>query len=146
MNIQLIQYGHPLWNQIITYASNCSWKAGKSLAKRMMSNEFSDKERVIAAVEDTEIVGFAAFLETDGLDETTTYTPFVGYIFVDEKYRGKRISSKMLDVASEYAKSLAYTSLYVVSGEVGLYEKFGFKCIDTCLVHGREEQLFKRNL
>ncbi len=146
MNIELITCKHPLWEKMIEYAGNCSWKAGASLAKRMASNDFEEHERVIVVMDANEIAGFGALLENDGLDEVYRYTPFLGYVFVDEKYRGQRISAKIVEVASEYAKVLGYLALYVVSGEVGLYEKYGFTCIDTCLVHGRKEQIYKREL
>ena len=44
-------------------------------------------------------------------------------VFVDEKYRGKRISEQKTDQATKYAKGLGYRKLFIMSGEQGLYEK-----------------------
>ncbi len=50
-----------------------------------------------------------------------------GFVFVDEKCRGKRISEKLISTASEYAYNCGYENVYILSGEKGLYEKYGFK-------------------
>ena len=33
--ISVMTYGHPLWDKTISFAENCSWKAGPYLAKMM---------------------------------------------------------------------------------------------------------------
>lgn len=70
MEIQLIQYGHPLWEKTITYAETCSWKAGPVLAERMLKNDFLDWERIAVAVDQESVAGFCAFLEKDELPES----------------------------------------------------------------------------
>ena len=37
-----------LRNAVISYAENCSWRAGKELARLMRRNEFKDWEKVFA--------------------------------------------------------------------------------------------------
>lgn len=49
MEIVLIRQNHPFWNKTISFAENCSWKAGSALAKMMRNNSFLDWERVIVA-------------------------------------------------------------------------------------------------
>ena len=147
MDINLMTYGHPLWDEIILFAENCSWKAGPYLAKRMRDNDFEETERVIVAAENNKPVAYCTFSLRDELPETSEYTPFIGFMFVDEKSRGKRLSEKLIEVATEYAKSIGYETIYILSGETLLYEKYGFvKISDEETVYGTVDQLFQRRL
>ena len=120
-------YAHPLWEKTIAFAENCSWRAGKFLANMMRENSFSDIER------------------EDALPGNSEYTPFIGFVFVDENSRGKRVSEKMIGEACKYAKDIGYEAMYIVSGEHGLYEKYGFEKIDELeTIYGDVDQLFKR--
>jgi predicted N-acetyltransferase YhbS len=140
-------YGHPLWDETIIFAENCSWKAGPYLAKRMRNNEFEETERVIVALENNKPVAYCTFSLRDELPEISEYTPFIGFLFVDEKSRGKRLSEKLIEVASEYAKSIGYETIYILSGETLLYEKYGFvKISDEETVYGTVDQLFQKRL
>ena len=143
MEIQMMQKGHSLWDKTISYAQSCSWKAGPCLAERMKANAFKDWERVVVAVENETIIGYCAFSERDELPEEYAYSPFIGFVYVDERHRGKRISEKMIQQIISYAKSIGYQTVYITSGEQGLYEKYGFEKLDDFLtIYGTEEQLF----
>ena len=147
MEIQMMQKGHSLWDKTISYAQSCSWKAGPCLAERMKANAFKDWERVVVAVENETIVGFCTFTERDELSEEYDYSPFIGYVFVDERHRGKRISEKMIQQILSYAKSIGYLTVYIMSGEQGLYEKYGFeKMGDYPTMYGATDQLFRIRL
>ena len=143
MEIQMIQKGHILWDKTISFAQSCSWKAGPYLADRMKVNSFKDWERVIVAVENEAIVGYCTLLERDELSEEYDYSPFIGFVFVDERHRGKRISEKMIQQTLSYAKSIGYRTVYIMSGEHGLYEKYSFEKIgDFHTIYGTTDQLF----
>ena len=140
-------YDHPLWDKAISFAENCSWKAGVYLAKMMRNKEFSEAERVLIAIEDDEIIGYCTFAMKDELSDDAEYTPFVGFVFVDEESRGKRVSERMINAASDYARSIGYEKIYIMSGEQGLYEKYGFvKIGDFKTRYGTEDQLFQKTL
>ena len=143
MEIQMMQKGHDLWDKTILFAQSCSWKAGHSLAERMKLNIFKDWERVVVAVENETIAGYCTFSERDELSEEYDYSPFIGFVFVDEQHRGKRISEKMIQKILSYAKSIGYQTVYIMSGEQGLYEKYGFEKIgDFHTIYGTTDQLF----
>ena len=147
MEITLIHQGHPLWEKTIAYAESCPWRAGPFLAKMMRRNGFLPWERVVAAREDERIIGFCTFTGKDELPDTYPYSPFVGFVFVDEGYRGRRISERMIAAAAAYAKELNYETLYLMSGERGLYEKYGFEKIgDFLTIFGTTDQLFQKRL
>ena len=77
MEINLIKCGDSLWNETITYADKCSWKAGPFLAKMMRDNAFRDPERVIVAVEEGRIIGYCTFVMKDELPDDYEYSPFI---------------------------------------------------------------------
>lgn len=144
-HIQIMQKGDICWDKTIALAERCSWHAGATLAEKMRRNDFSDTERVVAAVIDDEVAGFCTFALTDELSAEYGFTPFCGFVFVDEEHRGKRLSEKMIDAVSDYAASLGYEKLYIMSGEVGLYEKYGSTRLgDYMTIYRTTDGLFVR--
>ena len=134
---------HPLWERTIRFAQGCSWRAGPYLAKMMRENRFQPWERVIAATVNGEPAGFCTLTEHDELPDDAGFRPFVGFVFVDERFRGFRLSERMIGAAMRCAAALGYEKIYLMSGEKGLYEKYGFEKIgDYETVNGTVDQLF----
>jgi predicted N-acetyltransferase YhbS len=125
MEIKAIRPGDDLWQKTIEYALECSWKAGPFLAKAMKENKFSDWERVFVVVTEERVIGFCTMTKTDCIPDVSYY-PFIGFVFVDENYRGNRISEKLINFVINYAKKLDFRNIYLVSNQVNLYEKYGF--------------------
>ena len=145
--IEILTFTHPLWQKTISFAETCSWRAGTALAQKMRANDFAQNERVIIAIEKDEIAGFCTFSNKDELPLQYDFTPFIGFLFVDEKYRGHRLSSKLIDAACNLAKTQGFTTIHVMSGEVGLYEKYGFEKLgDYATIYGTTDQLFSKSL
>ena len=66
---------------------------------------------------------------------------------MEEGSRGHRISENMISCASEYAKTLGFQAVYLMSGERGLYEKCRFEKIgDFETIWGTVYQLFQQVL
>lgn len=132
----------PLWPKLIHYARSCSWSAGIHLAKQMTAGAFTGWQRVFAARCGDQIAGYCTFSETDCL-KNAPYRPYIGFVFVGEPYRGRRVSQKMIQTALDYAAQLGFKQVYLVSDHVGLYEKYGFVKIDARLdVWGNPESVF----
>ena len=129
MTIQPLVFGDALWEAVADYADNCSWHAGKLLAEQMRAHSFQTWERVFAAVEDKQIAGYCTFTEQDCIPDVP-YTPYIGFVFVGEEYRGHRLSEKMIRCAMAYAREQGFDKIYIVTDHVNLYEKFGFVKID----------------
>lgn len=143
IEIYLMTAGHKYWEETIFLAENCSWKAGSYLAEKMKKNEFKEWERVCAICVNGKVVGFSTLAEKDELPKQYDFTPFIGFVFVDEQYRGKRLSEKMIQRIIAYAKEFDYEKIYVMSGEIGLYEKYGFEKVgDYETIYGSIDQLF----
>ena len=135
MKIQIITKDNPLWDKLIDYAAGCSWHGGGFLAEDMKNNHFQDWERVIVATEPCpktekdQIAGFATVAKTDVIN-LVSYTPYIGYVFVDEAFRGSRLSQRMINFAMAYLKEVGFQEVYLVSNHENLYEKYGFTVID----------------
>ena len=143
IEIHLMTKEHKYWKETISLAERCSWKAGAFLAKKMQENAWKEWERVCAVCVNGKVAGFATFTEKDELPGQYDFTPFIGFVFVDGLYRGRRLSEIMIQSIISYAKELGYEKVYIMSGEIGLYEKYGFvKLGDYETIYGYMEQLF----
>ena len=146
MEINIITPSDALWGQVITCAESCSWRGTQFLVDQMKQGRIHGWERVLVAVEDGKIAGFCAVCEHDCIPDVT-YTPFVTTLFVEEEYRGHRLSQRLIETAVEYLRTLDFDAAYLLSDHVGLYEKYGFSVIDKCPTPwGKEEQIFRRIL
>ena len=135
-----------LWSKVRNYAGQCSWRAGKALADAMDRHVFCDWERVIAAFDGENICGYCTVAKTDCIPDVP-YTPYIGFLFVDEAYRGNRLSQQMIRYAMEYLKSVGFDVVYLVSDHVNLYEKYGFQVIDRKIAPwGSEEKIYMQKI
>jgi len=147
-NIEIKELSHNdlLWDKVAGYAKNCSWKAGATLSKLMKNNDFSDLERVFVAFSGDEIAGYCTLSESDCIPNVP-YTPYISFVFVDKLFRGNRISEKLCSRVIEYAKSIGFERVYLISDHVNLYEKYGFIKIDEKLAPwGTMETIFMRTI
>ena len=146
MQIKVITPSDPMWNKVKEYARNSSWSAGRFLAKSMDDGAFSEWERVIAALDEDEICGYCTVTKTDCIPDVE-YTPYIGFLFVGEEYRGNRLSQKMIEFAMKYLKSVGFENVYLVSDHENLYEKYGFQVIDKKTAFwGVEEKIYRKRL
>ena len=121
------------------------------LAEKMKANDFENNERVLVALHGDEAAAFCTFTNRDELPKEYGFGPFIGFLFVAEKYRGtaclkkkKKKKKKMLNAASNVAREQGFSTIYLMSGEVGLYEKYGFiKVGDYKTIYGSVDQLFQ---
>lgn len=145
--IHLMTTEHTYWKETISLAEKCFWKAGSFLARKMQENEFKEWERVCAICVNGKVAGFSTFTESDELSEQYDFTPFIGFVFVDEQFRGKRLSEMMIQSIISYAKEIGYEKVYIMSGELGLYEKYGFVKLDNYeTIYGSVDQLFVQTI
>ena len=129
MEIRFLEKGGMLWNELKEYATNCSWDAGKYLAKDMDDGYFTDWQGVFAVIDEGKICGFCNVIKEDCVPGKP-YTPYIGYVFVGEEHRGQRLSGKMIDKANEYLKGVGFDRTYLISSHNGLYEKYGYTPFD----------------
>jgi predicted N-acetyltransferase YhbS len=130
MEIRKLTIQDEYYNKTIEMANHCSWGAGPHLARRMKGQQFSDFECPFVAIEKGEVVGYCTLTKTDFIPNCP-YTPWIGFVFVDEHHRGKRISQQMIQHVLEYAKQQGFKKVYLSTEEENLYEKYDFVYIDT---------------
>ena len=110
-------------------ADRCSWRAGPLLAEKMKKNDFKEWERVCAACVGGKVAGFCIVAEQDELPENYP------------------LSEGMIREAAAYVSTLGHQKLYIMSGEIGLYEKYGFvKLGEYETIYGDVDQLFVMEL
>ena len=144
MNIVSINSKDNLWNKLVNYADSCNWEAWPLLAQKMNENKFLNWEKIFVATENNDIIWFCTFTKEDWIPDCD-YSPFVWFMFVDEQYRWNRISEQMINVVEDYAKTLNFEKLYIVSDHKWLYEKYWFeKCDEKIDELGRVETIFFR--
>ncbi len=145
MRIKPITNKDPLRNDLIEYAKVCKREAWPVLAERM-KNSFLDRERIFITTNNEKIIWFCSFTKEDWIPDCN-YSPFVWFIFVDESHRWKRVSEKMINSVEEYAKTLNFKKLYIVSDHKELYEKYWFeKCDEKADDLWRIETIFYRDI
>ncbi len=147
LHFEMLQSTDDKWLEMADKIAQVSWRAGQSLADKMRSNHFSDWEVVMVGLAETEeIACFCTISKEDGLLDSTL-TPFIGYVFVSENCRGQRVSEKLLTQAESYLKEIGFGEVHVVSGEIGLYEKYGYRALTQSeTVHGAVETVFVKEL
>ncbi len=146
MDLKMITSSDRLWSVVRDYAKGCSWRAGRSLAVAMENNEFKEWERVIVALDNEKICGYCTVARTDCIPDVC-YTPYIGYLFVGEEYRGNRLSQKLIGYAMDYLKSVGFDKVHIVSDHENLYEKYGFDIIDRKIAPwGSEEKIYMQKL
>ena len=146
MTFELLTASSEKWNSLIRYAEACPWGAGMALAQAMKNNAFTDWERVLAALDGEKICGYCTIAKTDCIPDVS-YMPYIGFLFVDEACRGRRISQQMIQYAMGYLKTLGFPAVYLVSDHENLYEKYGFRVIDRKKAFwGPEEKIYIHDL
>lgn len=130
MEICAFAPGESGWNCLACYGEQCSWGAGKNMAAWMRSDAPLPWERAFAAMDQGRICGYCTLAAQDCVPELP-YTPFVGYVFVEESRRGRRLSERLIRAALGEARRLGYAAAYLISDHRGLYEKYGFVPVDA---------------
>lgn len=129
MAFRLLTANDADWLGAAEFARICSWRAGTMLADFMEQGHFSDWERVLIAKDGDKIAGFCTVQKRDCIPGLS-YTPYISTLFVAEPYRGRRLSERLIDHASNYLKALGFHRVYLISDHIGLYEKYGFQVVD----------------
>lgn len=119
------------WHTLADYAQECSWRAGGTFARKLRENDFHPHDRVFALVEDGwRLAGFCALCREDWIPDCP-YSPWCSYVFVDEDRRGQGNVGLLLSACIQEARRQGFETVYVCSDHVGLYEKYGFRRMES---------------
>ncbi len=88
-----------------------------------------------------QIVAGMGVIENDFHDRKDL-TPNVCAVYTEEKYRGKGIAGKLLNMTVEDMRKAGITPLYLLTDHIGFYEKYGWEFY--CMVQGDGEPEMSR--
>jgi GNAT superfamily N-acetyltransferase len=132
---------------IIVWAKTWDWGVGEILAARLESNDFEDFETAFAATVGGKYAGLCVLEKTDDYGTDINYSPFITAVYVDPKFRSRHFTEKLLDAACDYARTLGFPAVYLISNEHGLYEKYGFEVFEqTVTITGGTEPVYRKLL
>ena len=136
IEIQKVDKNTCLADNLLNFVENFSWLDVKEHTVRVIQNwEFEDWETPFVAMSDGCIVGMVTIMKSDYYPLPEIF-PWISTLFVSERFRGNRISGKLIDFANEYAKALGFDKTYIPSEHVGLYEKYGYSYIKDIVNYG----------
>lgn len=119
-----------LTKDLICYAKTCSFQGtGSYLAELLSDSAFEDYERVYAAIRGQKIIGFAAILK-ESCVENDDCSPWLDFLFVEEKYRNQRIGLALIREICGYARNIGFDFLYLCTlSHIEYYKKAGFEVL-----------------
>ncbi|UCB42273.1 MAG: GNAT family N-acetyltransferase [Dehalococcoidales bacterium] len=89
------------------------------------------------------IIGFYQLIEQE-LIERKDLSRWITCVFVDERERGKRLSSFLLEHGRAEAGKLGYSKVYLTTDHIQFYEKFGFREIGLDkFIWGRPTKIYE---
>ncbi len=146
-SIQKVDKGTVLADELLSFVSNSSWNDVKEHMIKLISNwEFTDWEGVFVAKADGKIIGMTSVMKEDYYPMPELY-PWVSCIYVDEEYRGQRVSGKLIDHANQYLRNLGFEKSYIPSDHIGLYERYGYSYVKEIINYGgHEDHLYEKNI
>ena len=107
MEIKQVLFNDENWKKLIDFVKGSSWSESPIIAKNWEEYNYLEWERIFAAFENDNIIGHCSFNNVDCVPDVD-YTPYIQSVFVNENYRGRRVSEKLINTAIEYAKSLGF--------------------------------------
>ena len=123
------------------------WNAGQFLYELLRDNRLKElcgeSTKVLLLTDGDALVSFCTYAEQDDIRDTEL-TPWVGFIYTFQEYRGKRHMGKLLNRAYEMAKDDGHKHIYISTGETGLYEKYGYsfwKKMED--MHGEDSRVYR---
>lgn len=136
LTIEKVDKGTKLEDELLSFIEQCSWDEVKEhLAGVLRNHELTDWETFFVAKADGRVVAMASVMKEDYYP-LPGVTPWVSSIFVDEGYRGQRISGRLIDHANDYLRNLGFDKSFIPTDSVGLYEHFGYSYVKDIVNYG----------
>ena len=108
----------------------CDWEAGQYLYQLLSKDSLKEKvgatALVLMLVEEDRLVSFCTFAPLDDI-QPTNLSPWIGFVYTFPEFRGHRYVGQLFDYAESIATVMGREFIYISTGHVGLYEKYGYE-------------------
>ncbi|MBU5439178.1 GNAT family N-acetyltransferase [Tissierella sp. MSJ-40] len=117
-----------LKQRLLDYVKTSGWRVFPFFKEQLEIglDSIDGVQQTFILMRKTKIIGFCQFIKYESINNQSL-TPWISTLFIDEEYRGNRLSGLLIENARNYAKKLGYEKLYLSTDHIQLYEKFGFK-------------------
>lgn len=149
MEIIQIDINSPLKakSALIDYSRQCSWNVtGQYFADLLENNEFNSSEKIFALTHNDYVIGFAG-LVNESCIENSGLSPWLDFLFVDNKYRNQGFAKMMIEHILHTAKLNGIKIVYLcTASHEKMYEKFGFHTFQRTTINGNDFSVMKNHL
>ncbi len=143
------------WRSLI---GSCGWGAGDFLfsllggngtcevSEALFEEACGEGAQVLLLVEGRELVSFCTYAPLDDV-QPTLLTPWIGFVFTAEKYRGRRCAGELISYAEGLAREDGHEFTYISTDHVGLYEKYGYELYQMAKsLDGEDARVYRKKL
>lgn len=133
-------------NQIETY----EWSAAKYLSillkEKRLQKELGGWAKLFLLLDGDKLVSFLTLSAQDCISEPAL-TPWLGFFHTAPEYRGHRYGEILIEHACQTAKENGFSSVYIATDHVGLYEKYGFTYLENKIdIWGIDSHIYNKQL
>ena len=127
----------------------CDWSAAKFLADLLEQNKFHETlggGSLFIMSDGEKLVSFCTLTEKDCIEDDSLF-PWIGFVFTVPEYRGNRYSGELIAHACAEAEKQGCDGVYIATDHIGLYEKYGFKYVESRTdIYNEESRVYYRKL
>jgi GNAT superfamily N-acetyltransferase len=136
-NIKSVRENPEYLNRAVDYLSS-KWNVSFDVYYDCISNSITTDSPLprwyLLIDESGRIVGSYGLITND-FNSRQDLWPWLAALYVEESERGQSLGGKMLAHGIAETKRLGWDKLYLVTGHIGFYEKYGFDYIGLCYGH-----------
>ncbi len=135
---------------IIDQIEAYEWRAAKFLATLLNENRLEQElggwAKLFLLLDGKKLVSFLTLSAQDCISDPAL-TPWLGFFHTAPEYRGRRCGKILIDYACQAAKDSGFSTVYIATDHVGLYEKYGFTYLENRMdVWGTDSRIYQKEL
>lgn len=128
----------------------CDWGAGQYLHHLLSENSLKkmvgETALVPMLVDEDELIAFCSFAPLDDI-QPTDLSPWIGFVYTFPKYRGHHYAGLLFDYAESIAAVMGREYIYISTGHIGLYEKYGYEFYKMDKdIEGEDSRVYRKAL
>lgn len=127
----------------------CDWGAAKFLADLLEQNKFHNvlgNGSLFIMSDGEKLAAFCTLTQKDCINDDTLF-PWIGFVFTAPEYRGRRYSGMLIEYACEKAQEQGFENVYIATDHIGLYEKYGFTYMESCIdIYGEKSRIYYKKI